>query len=296
MEPLKRNMSSLTVALCVACLVCVVAVDSYAASARALQYRLQPDELGAFAFELTRDVITEAEPAGLVPRFTSHVSGELQRYVARVFRDGSIGMVARVVSLEGAIERGEQRTPLDLDAVDGRSLSLRLERGGEMVDSYGWQQLRRAGAGDLFDDVFLQSLVRLPRRLPEGGGAESMTYRSVILVEEGLSCAQTWVLSFQRSREAAESCTGSCVVLEYEGQVQENCVDAVRDMERHAEGEISGQIVLAGVGLRRTLRAHRWRLSWDRRLVTQSSEARSGSTVRQQLVSEGSLEEVEPSP
>jgi hypothetical protein len=269
----------------------LLTVTSGAAPAGGLQYRLVADELDAFSFELRQVVTSEGSSGALIPEFTTRLSGELQRYVARIFRDGSLGMVARVISLEAASERGGQSRSVDVTDLDGRSVSLRLNGRGELLDSVGWQQLRRAGSQDLLDDVFLRSVARLPPRLPPPARPETMTWRFALTVQEGLSCEQTWILTYTRaSGPQPDSCPRSCVLLDYEGTVRETCVDERGGMRRSGDGEVSGQLALAGAGRRRVLRSHQWRSSWQRRI-----EASTAESLQQRTITLGRLTAKEPS-
>jgi hypothetical protein len=277
-----------------ACLLLCAGVSG-AAPAGGLEYRLVADELDAFAFELRQAVTSEGHSSALIPEFTTRLSGELQRYVARIFRDGSLGVVARVISVEATGSRGDQSSSVDVTDLDGRSVSLRLTGRGELLDSVGWQELRRAGGQELLDDVFLRSVARLPARLPAPGRRETMSWRVAVTVQEGLSCAQTWLLAFSRSAAPQpEACRGSCALLDYEGTVSETCVDEGGGMVRSGEGEVSGQIALAGAGKRRALRSHLWRAVWQRR-VESVAGADPAEALLQRTTTEGRLTSMEPS-
>lgn len=268
------------------CLVVVVALP--ASSLARLKYRFQEDQVESFRFESSRSVRTERSGVSLIQPFTTRVSGRTQRYLARIFRDGTLGVVVRTWELTGAIERaGAEVTTLDLSGVDGRSVSLRVDRSGALLDSSGWLQLRRAGSGDLIDDVLLSAVPRLPPSIPDGVEPVASTYRLALPIEEGLSCDQTWVLSYSRLPDRPPACRGACKIVGYEGTVQESCEDRARSLERSAVAKVSGQLEIKEHAASRRLRAHRWSLDWERRLT--STRGGETSDVIQHLRSDGSL-------
>ncbi len=296
--------------LAITAVVLVLASTLLAAPGRSLLYSLQPDRLEAFSLELTQVVSTDFEGLasdqleGAPPpdtgwgsgAVTTRVRGELQRYVARVFRDGTLGLVSRVRALDAVVERGEQPSTHDLAAVDGRSVSLRVNGTGEILDSFGWRQLRAAGVGELLDDAFLQSMVRLPPVVPQVGSPTAMTFRLEVPVEDGLHCDQTWVLSFKATEGLApKPCPGRCMLLEYAGTVRESCRDLQRGMERTGEAEAGGRLALKRVGGKVSLYSHHWRLLWQRQLEVRVAAGQPQNVVRQSVSTSGSLTATEPS-
>ena len=253
-----------------------------------MKYRFQEDRVESFLFESSRTVRTERLGATLIQPFTTRVSGKAQRYLARIFRDGTLGLVVRTWELTGAIERaGAEATSLDLSGVDGRSVSLRVDRSGALLDSFGWLQLRRSGSGDLVDDVLLAAVPRLPPRVPETTQPVASTYRLTLPIEEGLRCDQTWILSYSRPPEQSQECRGPCKPVAYEGTVQERCEDRGRGLERSAVAKVSGQLQIKGDATSRRLQSHRWSLEWERRLT--SVVDGGGADVIQYMQSDGSL-------
>jgi hypothetical protein len=251
-----------------------------------LKYQFQEDHLESFQFELSRSVRTERVGFELLQPFSTRVMGTVQRYVARIFRDGSLGVVVRTMGLDGSIKRvGMSETKLDLSAVEGRSVSLRLDRGGAQLDSTGWLHLRRAGAGDLLDEVLLGSAPRLPARIPAHGELVAGSYRIALPIDKGVSCQQTWVLSYSRVEEQLDACSGSCCAVAYEGTVRENCMDRASALERSGVAKVTGQLEINVLGVRSRVRAHRWIIDWERRLAT----TQSVEEIIQHLRAEGSL-------
>jgi len=273
-----------TAALCLA-----VAVVLPRSALAGLQYQFQEDHLESFQFELSRSVRTERAGVDLLQPFSTRIQGTVQRYVARVFRDGSLGLVVRTMGLDGSIQRvGMSESKLDLSAVEGRSLSLRLDRGGAQLDSTGWLHLRRAGAGDLVDDVLLGSAPRLPARIPAQGEAVASSYRMQLPIDEGLSCQQTWILSYSPVEEKLDECHGSCRALAYEGTVRENCMDRANALERSGSAKVTGQLEIHVRGARSRVRAHRWSVDWERQLAPSHGDQPTAQII-QYLSSEGSL-------
>jgi len=268
------------------CLVVVVVLP--APSLAGLKYRFQEDQVESFRFESSRSERTERSGVTLIQPFKTRVSGRTQRYLARIFRDGTLGVVVRTWELTGAIERaGAEATALDLTGVDGRSVSLRVDRSGALLDSYGWLHFRRSGSGDLVDEVLLGAVPRLPPGIPDRDEVVASTYRLALPIEEGLSCDQTWVLSYSRLSEQPPTCRGSCTTVAYEGTVRESCEDRARGLKRGAVAKVSGQLEIKEHAASRRLRAHRWSLDWERRL-TSARDGEIGDVI-QHLQSDGSL-------
>ena len=282
--PARRGLS-----LAALCLVVLLCQPSPAAAG--LQYRLKPDHLESFHFELSRSVRTERAGHSLIQPFTTRVRGKVERYLARVFRDGTLGVVVRTVNLDGTIERApaSQPKPLDLGAVDGRSVSLRVDRSGALLASYGWLEVRRAGVGDLVDEALLFAVPRLPPQIPAPGQSVAGTHRIEIPIAAGLSCEQTWVLTYTRPLEPLQDCRGSCRAVSYEGSVREKCEDRARGMARTSIAEVQGQLEITGSAQHRRLRAHRWGIDWERSLASSAVAGDAAQAATQFVQSAGSL-------
>lgn len=281
-QSMRRVLSAAALCLCAALLL-------PSSSLAGLQYQFQEDHLESFHFELRRSVHTERAGVDLLQPFTTRVEGTVQRYIARVFRDGSLGLIVRTMGLDGSIERaGSSESKLDLSAVEGRSVSLRLDRGGAQLDSYGWLQLRRTGAGDLVDEVLLGVAPRLPSRIPAEGQHLAGTYQIALPIENGLNCQQTWVLSYVRLQKQPSACNGSCRAVGYEGTVSEKCMDRASALERSGVAKVKGQLEINVHGARSRLRAHRWNVEWERKLSSAQADQPIGEII-QRLHAEGSL-------
>ncbi|MBJ93352.1 MAG: hypothetical protein CMP23_02640 [Rickettsiales bacterium] len=249
-------------------------------------YSFVENQVESFRFQLERRVKTGGE-LDLAP-FMTRLEGRVQRYLARVFRDGSFGFVTRVVELSGTESfNNEAAQALDLGGLDGRSISLRLARTGELLDSVAWSYLRTAGGGDLVDGTLLASLPRLPERLPAAGEELPQSYRLSFDYGAGVRCDQLWVLVYRLGAGFSGSCGVGCMPLAYRAELSERCADRSGGDERTATGVVEGELEFKRRRAGLELRAHRW----DRRLQRSLpvADRSSGASVLQELDSRGTL-------
>jgi hypothetical protein len=264
------------------CVLLAALPASAEAARRDIALRVARDAFERFRFETEHTVTTALGPAAtdqteldlstldapLAP-YTVRVRGQLERLLAREFRDRSWGIVARVVAPAGELVRGSS-TPLDLTALAGRSVSLRVQDSGELLESAGWDGAIGAGReGAFVDDVFLAQLPHLPPKvLPDG--PVPVSYRLRLPLDKTLNRDQRWDLQF-RPGAARPDCKG-CVVLDYEGAVTEVSEDKhpARASRLEAKAAVSGTIVLSDE--RGFLIEHTYRADWTRTVARPSGQ------------------------
>ena len=174
-----------------------------------------------------------------------------------------------------------------LTQLSGKSISMRVHRSGELLDSFGWSHLSGAGrGGDLVTEVLLQPVLRLPHQVPKPGRPVGSTFRLRYSVDGMLERDQTWVLSYERA-DGAAPCRG-CLVLVYEGSITEASTDKhpARPMVLSGTGTIEGSIVLGPGRGRRALVRHDWSVAWTRKLRTE----RENGTLRGELLQTALIE------
>jgi hypothetical protein len=276
------------------------------AARRDLSYAFEKGRVTTFSLASTRSVVTEVvlvpEEAnqlevdrvlGRIAAVESQLEGRLERFVAKTYRDGTLGLVTRLVDLTGTVTRGGVSTPDSFAGLDGKSLALRLRGSGELLDSQGWSQFMGGGrGGELAQDVLLQSVLRLPRHLPSSEGiATSFTIR--LPLDAGLETRVAWTVRYFPA-EATEPCPGDCVAITYQGELREEAHDKAegRTMSRVATGTVEGTVVLTGKGARRALSSHRWKLVWDRDIASYRADGDRRGRLRQQVTSTGQLERI----
>ncbi len=272
---------------------------------RNLTYNLPEDRLESFALEVRQVVetsFTRLPPESKdydvddlmsrIGRSESKATGRLERVVARAFRDGSYGLVTRVAALEGTTDRGEGPRPLELNALVGKSLSLRVLSSGQVVDSFGWGHLAGAsGGGDLVADALLQSVLRLPNTLPRGRPVMA-TWDLRVPVDAFLQRVQSWVLTWTEAPAPADC--KRCTALSYTGTLKEVSRDVhpARPMSLEGEGTVEGTLIL-GAGSRR-LQQHDWTTRWTRSVRSHRANDTLRGELSQSVELTGSLRAVEP--
>ncbi|HCP44717.1 MAG TPA: hypothetical protein DIU15_01590 [Deltaproteobacteria bacterium] len=271
---------------------------------RSLQYLFPMDQLESFSFEVESVAETQLvrKPADAA-RFDlapvearlldvrTRSQGRLDRSLARVFRDGSLGLIVRVVDLQGSVQRGDEgaREPLELGGLNGKSVALRVHASGELLDSHGWSHILGAQRpGSVLGDLFLQSILRLPRHPPKSSSPMSVTFRTRVPVDGSLQRDRTWTLTYRRA-EAPSACGKGCLAMAYEGEVLERSADThpARPMELRGKASVSGLIVLRS--RRSRLVSHSWTSQWTHEVKTKGSEGRVRGEVVQVLREEGSI-------
>ncbi|MCO4771155.1 MAG: hypothetical protein KDA24_14060 [Deltaproteobacteria bacterium] len=233
------------------------------AARRSLKYKLAQDSVENLTFEVEHVIATsfdrlppEAEPYDTdsleesLARVTVTASGRIERVVGRVFRDSSLGLVTRVVDLEGTVDRGAGAAAVSLDGIEGKSVSMRVLESGELLASTGWEHV--AGAqrgGDLILPVFLLSVLRLPFDVPASGGAIPIAFRQRVPLDPLLNLDQGWDLEY-RAADAPKECGRRCIALSYEGTATEVAEDnhPARPMKRASTATVRGTIVLQSKG------------------------------------------------
>jgi len=282
----------------------VLSTPVEAGARRSLAYLFPMDHLESFAFELstvsqTRLVRKPADAsrfdlAKVEERLSdvrTRTRGRLDRSLARVFRDSSLGLILRVVDLEGSVARGPggEAAELDLSGLEGKSVALRLHASGELLDSHGWSHLLGAQRpGSVLGDLFLQSTLHLPAHLPKPNGSVARSFRTRVPVDASLQRDRTWTLSFTRS-VAPEGCGRGCVALSYAGTVLEQSTDThpARPMGLRGTAVVAGQLVLRGRKGR--LVSHTWDREWTNTITSQTAAGRTRGEVVQILREEGSI-------
>ena len=263
-----------------------------AAPRRTLRYGFPHDKVETFAFEVSRTTTTEfihlpAEASEFdvgslesrVGQVTTRVQGSLERVLAQVFRDDSKGLVTRLVGLEGTLERAGESRPLATDALEGKSVAMRVLASGELLDSAGWAHLAGAGRGaSLVEELLLQTIMRLPASAPKAGDVYPANYRLRVPLDAFLMRDQTWVVQFEAA-PVPESCGRGCVAFSYQGAITEKAVDnhPARPMRVQGAGSVTGTVVLSRGA--RALVEHSFTFDWDRTLRSE----RANGTLRGEL-------------
>lgn len=272
------------------------------AARRNLKYRLPTDAIESLQFEVQHTVTTrfdtlppEAEPydvkaleASLAEVKTS-LSGRIERVVGRVFRDSSLGLVSRIIDLEGTIDRGEGAVPVNWSGLEGKSVSMRMLESGELLASAGWQHIAGAArGGDAVYAVLLQSILRLPFDVPAQGGAVPLTFRSRVPVDPLLNLDRGWNLSFTAGEPPA-GCGRRCVALNYEGTVTEAAVDQhpARPMKRDSTATVSGTVVLGNrAGF---VKDHSFEIRWTHAVESLRENGTTRAAIVQEQVTTGRI-------
>jgi hypothetical protein len=231
-------------------------------SLRSLRWNLPDDTVLRYSFESVHELSTSLEQVPPVLEAealdeltealgaeTFEIRGELERYKAQYFDDGTAGVVVRVVSASGGQRTPEGLKGLDAEGLLGKSVALRTFSSGEVFETLGFEHFTGFGRfGGLFADVFSQLNVRLPVALPDPGA--EITVRSSVpyRVDKFTLVRQTMDLAYTRVGEPAACLLGNaCVELQYRGTVSElgGNRDPSRFTEIEGEGEITGRMLFA---------------------------------------------------
>jgi len=303
MSPVISPFQQPLVRLVLLALLMLCAASPVSAARRTLSYDFVESEITRYSFETRRSVSTRAErlPAEAerfdhqdvfaeLTRVESRLEGTLERFVARRFRDGTVGVVSRVTGLTGTVDRGSGAAEYLYPQLEGKSVSFRLHRSGELLASHGWSHLMGAGrGGDLAADVLMQSLLRLPRHLP-GGDGEGTVFTLRIPVDEALERSAHWSLRFEPTAKP-EGCAARCWALSYSGSILEDSRDKhpARPMTLKGSGEVRGTLVLVGRGRFKTLVEHQWTLTADRVVRSERDNGSLRGELQQTIETSGLL-------
>ena len=268
-----------------------------AAGRRSVEYLLPQDTLERFQFEATHHLTTELvrlppeadayDVAGLqadIADVTTTISGGMERFVGRVFRDRSLGVVSRLVDLDATVDRGAGPGPLDLSDLDGKSVSLRVHGSGELLDSFGWSHLLGAGRpGDLVVEALLMQVFRLPPHVAKGKDKQATTYRLRFSPDPSVERNWDHVVAFTAADPPADC--KRCVAMDYAGSLQEASRDKhpARPMALKAMGSIEGKMVLGPVvsAGRRPLISNSWTIRWDRTITSERAGGATRGEIKQ---------------
>lgn len=302
-----RARPALLLALAVLLLVCWSGPAP--AARRSLHYDFVENEVASYQFESRRLVRTgiarlpaEADRFDHAPVFQriaeveSRLEGRLERFNAKRYRDGTVGIVARLVGLSGTIQRGDEAVERGFDELEGRSLSYRTHTSGELLDSHGWSHFMGGGrGGELAQDVFLQSVLRLPRHLPRGEQTITNSFTVRVPVDPALERSTLWMVRYS-SGPTPEDCGPRCWAVDYSGELSESSTDKhpARPMTRKGLGTVSGRILLAGRGRAKRLLAHEWTITWDRRVASQRPNGTLRGELTQTVEASGNLRLLPP--
>lgn len=283
--------------------VLVVASVAQGAARRNLVYDLPQDTLERFDFSVSSLVETalvrlpaEADRYDLEPlraRLASvqtTLSGTLERFVGRAFRDDSLGVIARLVDLDGTLARGGEPVGLDVTGLEGKSVSLRLHDSGELLDSVGWDHLSGAMRGhDVVAEVLLQQVLRLPATAPRGSGAVGATFKLRFSVDSSLQRTWDHVLSWTLADPG--DCRG-CLALAYEGPLMEKVRDKhpARPMVMDGQGRVEGVVLLDRGGRSRPLLRHEWTTTWTRKVRSERDNGSMRGEVEQTVTTHGRIQ------
>ncbi len=287
--------------LLLGCLLAALLVSLPALAARrTLRYQIPQDALEGFTFESIRSVTTRVETPpteaetydfdGVLDRMRSvqtRTTGRMERLVGRVFRDGSLGVVARLVDVQASLDRGQGPAPLDVDVLEGKSLSMRILPSGELLDSFGWTHFAGAGRGaDLVSELFTQSILRLPFMVPKTGSVPS-TFRMRLPLDPMVQRELTWSLAYTAATPPAD-CRGACIAMDYTGTIAELSHDKhpARRTVLAGDAQVTGTLVLAG---NKRLHRHDWSITWTRSLRTEREDGSLRGALAQDVTIEGHL-------
>lgn len=285
--------------------VTIIGPGAAGAARRSLHYDFPTVEPSRFEFEVTRRVVTDvvllpseaegSEAAVVLQRISavdSRLEGRLERFVATTYRDGTLGLVSRLVGVDGSVGREglELGGPLSFGGLDGKSLALRLRASGEVLDSVGWSHfMGSARGGELAQDVFLQSVLRLPNHLPTSEGSTT-SFVMRLPIDGRLENLLNWTITYSVA-QAGEGCGIDCVALSYRGVLREDSEDKdpSRPMNRSAVGTVEGGLVLVGKRRRKRLQSHHWKISWDRDIASFREDREVRGRIRQGVESAGRI-------
>ena len=258
------------------CLGLITSITPAAEGARrSLAYRMPANAIEQIGFAVEHSVSTRATElppeadeydlttlGAILGTVQTVVSGRIERTVARVFRDNSMGLVSRVIAVQASVDRGEGPQPVSTAALEGKSVSMRVLGSGELLASVGWEHSAGAGrGGDLVRDALLLSVLRLPYALPGGSGTIPSTFRLRLPEDALLNRDQAWTLGWT-SGDVPHGCR-RCSALAYTGRVTEAAQDRhpARPMDSEGEATVSGTIILDARG---ALVGHTFAVVWTR--------------------------------
>jgi len=248
---------------------------------RSLQWNTPDDRILHYEFETSHELATTLQrvPEGfdtpgseaLRTKLADHpfaLSGRLEKFKAGYFDDGTSGIVVRLESV--AAGPAAEEAGVDTYGLMGKSVALRVFDSGEVFETHGLEHLSGFGRfGELFADVFIQTIVRLPPELPEPGEEVRVVSSTPLEIDRFTHVERTTDVVFRREGEPDSCLLGrSCVRLTYEGSVDERGTnrDPMHFTVIETRGSISGSLLF--VLDKGDFQEHRYVQDLVRRIVT----------------------------
>lgn len=264
-------------------LVLVLLGGGCGAAYRSLRWNTPDDTALRYDFETRRVIETELEtvPAGADPavlaalrdKLQQHelaLSGTLEKRKAQYFRDATSGFVITLASVDAMAAPEGIPSPLDVEGLVGKSVSVRGFDSGEVFEAIGFEHFSGYGRfGDVFADVFLQLMRRLPPELPEAGSSAVVHSEIPLQIDPLCEVRRISEVEYRVAGEPTPCQLGrTCVELLYEGWVRETGFNReprhVTELE--ATGTIRGSMLLAMDV--RDFQEHRYEVDIDRTIRT----------------------------
>lgn len=234
------------------------------AGRRNVRIDLPVDRVDSYRFDTTHTVEAAVSKQNdlQLPAFRTRATGRLEQRVPRVFRDGTHGLLARVVDVQWWVDRGAGEHPLEGERLEGRSLALRVDDGGALLDVVGVPELAGAAGGfDAIRDVLVSGRVPLPMDWPTER-PQGRLVRERVTVDAFADRDTEWSLRYLAA-PAPDDCR-ACRAVRYEATVVEVSVDRhpSRGGRLDGKGTVEGLLVFEPRSTR--LRSHRWSQQWWR--------------------------------
>ena len=166
--------------------------------------------------------------------FDTALEGELVRERVRTFPDGTAGVLVRLRRLAAPDTIDQQQVEPVFEALDGRSLAVRMWPSGQLLDFSGWEHL--TGHPSLGPDVaglIHGALLRLPAR-PDVDGSVAFVTLNLPLGPASTE-EQRWQLTWTRAGDAACG-SATCQSYTLAGQALLSGRSNARDRAMQIEG------------------------------------------------------------